>query len=131
MRNIDSYLNWAKAKFYEQAKNILKSSEGLNGLANSVDEKLKSQFIKDQFKGIWEDLKIIIPLLKDTATGIYHPHSKKNLVLIVIGLLYFLNPMDVIPDLIVGGLIDDAAVLTWIFTKVKDEIHNYRATKNP
>ena len=44
-------------------------------------------------------------------------------------LLYFLNPMDVIPDLLIGGFIDDAALLTWVLSKVKDEIENYQSFK--
>ncbi len=126
---IDQYLNWAKNKFSSQATTILKSSESLAALARASEEKLSSSFIKDQFKNLWEDLKTVLAMLKDTAKGSYKPQSKKDLLLIVIGLLYFINPMDVIPDLIVGGFIDDAAVLTWILTKVKDEIENYNHCK--
>ena len=122
---IDYYLNWAKNKFSSQATAILKSSEALAGLAKSAEEKLSSSFIKDQFKNLWEDLKSVLSMLKDTAVGKYKPNSKKDLLLIVIGLLYFINPMDVIPDIIVGGFIDDAAVLSWILTKVKGEIEHY------
>lgn len=127
---IDQYLNWAKAKFSGQAKTILKSSNGMKGLARSVEEKFKSDFIKDQFKGLWSDLKTIVSLLKDTAARKYSPRSKKDLLLIVVGLLYFLNPMDIIPDILVGGFIDDAAVLGWVLSKVKSEIDNYKSTKS-
>ncbi len=130
---IDQYLNWAKSKFTNQAKTILKSSHGMKGLARSVEEKFKSDFIKDQFTGLWADLKTVVSLLKDTAARKYSPRSKKDLMLIVVGLLYFLNPMDIIPDILVGGFIDDAAVLGWILSKVKDEIEHYKqstATKS-
>ncbi len=126
---IDNYLNWAKNKFSDQAKTILKSSSAINGLAASVEEKLSVDFIKEQFKNLWADLKITVSLLKDTAKGSYKPLSKKNLLLIVVALLYFLNPMDVIPDLLIGGFIDDAALLTWVLSKVKDEIENYQNFK--
>ena len=126
---IDNYLNWAKNKFSAQAKTILKSSSAINALARSVEEKLSIDFIKEQFKNLWADLKITVSLLKDTAKGSYKPLSKKNLLLIVMALLYFLNPMDVIPDLLIGGFIDDAALLTWVLSKVKDEIENYQNFK--
>lgn len=126
----DTYLNWARNKFLDQAKTILKSPNGIKGLARSVEEKFKSDFIKEQFKGLWKDLKTIVSLLKDTASRKYTPKSKKDLLLIVVGLLYFLSPIDVIPDILVGGFLDDAAVLAWILSKTKAEIDNYKATKS-
>ncbi|MAF77337.1 MAG: hypothetical protein CME60_04190 [Halobacteriovoraceae bacterium] len=127
---IEQYLNWAKSKFNDQAKTILQSSSAIKSLAKSVEEKLSSSFIKEQFKNLWNDLKIVIALLKDTATRKYSPRSKKDVTLIIVGLLYFINPMDIIPDLLVGGFIDDAAVLSWILNKTKEEIDHYKSTRN-
>lgn len=43
-------------------------------------------------------------------------------------LLYFLNPLDVIPDVIIGiGWLDDAYVLGWVMKIYNDEIERYIA----
>ncbi len=46
---------------------------------------------------------------------------------VVAGLLYFLSPIDAIPDWLPGlGLVDDLAVLTWVMRKWSDELQAFR-----
>ena len=46
------------------------------------------------------------------------------------GLAYLALPIDLVPDIIpVVGWADDAAVLTWIFTRCADEFKKYREFK--
>ena len=76
--NKDRYLSWARLKFLGQAKEILKSNNGMSGLAHSVEEKLSVDYFKSQFKSMWEDLKTLTVMLKDTAARKYSPKSKKK-----------------------------------------------------
>ena len=63
-----------------------------------------------------------IALLRAWLSGDYRQVSNKTLVILIAGLLYFVMPLDVIPDFIFGwGLIDDAAVLSYVFNQVMDE----------
>jgi uncharacterized membrane protein YkvA (DUF1232 family) len=65
-------------------------------------------------------------LIKAYALGTYREIPVKNLVLIVAALLYFVNPLDLIPDLIpVTGLADDFAILLWIFKTLSGEIDKF------
>lgn len=123
-------LKWAKNRFLKRAFEILKDPKLILGLVGDVEGKINAEYFKKQFKTFWEDLKTLLSMLKDTARGRYKPQSKKSMVLIVLALLYFLNPMDLIPDLLVGGFIDDAALLAWVVSKVKDEIDNYNSERN-
>ena len=44
------------------------------------------------------------------------------------GLLYFLNPLDLIPDFIAGfGLVDDAAVMAGVVGALQQEIERFEA----
>ena len=95
-------------------------------LVTDVEGKLSTQKFKDQFKAFWTDLKLMLAMLKDTATGKYKPQSKRNILLIILGLLYFLSPIDLIPDILIGGFIDDAALLAWIANKVSSELSHYK-----
>ena len=53
--------------------------------------------------------------------------SRGTIVLIVGGLLYFVSPIDAIVDVIpVLGLVDDAAVLAWVFRQVRWELEAFR-----
>ena len=61
------------------------------------------------------------------ARGDYRQVSWQPLVLIVAAVLYFLMPVDVIPDFIVGlGYVDDAAVIAWVMSTVGFEVEKFR-----
>jgi len=65
-------------------------------------------------------------LIKAYALGTYREIPVKNLVLIVAALLYFINPLDLVPDLIpMTGLADDFAILLWIFKTVSAEVDKF------
>jgi uncharacterized membrane protein YkvA (DUF1232 family) len=73
-----------------------------------------------------EKLFVFGRLIRAYALGTYREIPIKNLVLIVAALLYFINPLDLVPDLIpVTGLADDFAILLWIFKTVSGEIDKF------
>ena len=50
----------------------------------------------------------------------------KTICLIVAGLIYFIYPVDLIPDFIpVSGLIDDVAFIAWIYDSIKEDIDKF------
>ncbi len=58
----------------------------------------------------------------------YTDFSKTPLVLITAGLLYFINPMDLIVDLIPGlGYLDDAALIALLYQSVRPELKRFEA----
>jgi len=53
------------------------------------------------------------------------------LIAVVAGLLYFVAPLDAIPDWIPGfGFIDDLAVLGWVMRKWSGELEAFRAWRD-
>ncbi len=60
------------------------------------------------------------------AGGRYRVIPFKPLLTIVAALLYFLNPIDLIPDALLGfGLADDLAVLTWVYQSTQQELDKF------
>lgn len=81
-------------------------------------------------KGLREDLSLLQALCVAWWRGEYRAISKPALVAVVAGLLYFLSPLDAIPDWIPGlGFIDDLAVLAWVMRKWADELQAFRTWK--
>lgn len=80
-------------------------------------------------KELWSDIKITLELTKDWVKGEYKEISKGSVVLIIGGLLYLVNPIDIIPDFLLGGFLDDAAVLAYVFKKVAEELVVYKEWK--
>jgi uncharacterized membrane protein YkvA (DUF1232 family) len=80
---------------------------------------LKKDDVKDKFF-------ILGRLIKAYALGQYKAIPWKTLVIIVAAVLYFLNPLDFIPDLIpIAGLADDFGVLLWVYSAVSGEVDKF------
>ncbi len=67
-------------------------------------------------------------LVKAYAKGDYRDVSKKNIALIVAALLYFISPLDLIPDAIpILGFMDDMAVIGFILSTLGEELLKYES----
>lgn len=77
--------------------------------------------------GAREDLKLLMALCVARVRGQYRDLSPKALLSVVAGLVYFLTPVDAIPDWVLGaGLIDDLAVLAWVMRTWGQELEAFR-----
>lgn len=62
-------------------------------------------------------------LLRAHVKGNYQIKSLRFLVLLIAAIIYFINPIDLVPDFIPGlGLIDDLTVLTWVYQAAAAEL---------
>lgn len=86
-----------------------------------------------ELRSLFDDVKIIVELVKDYYKGHYKNLTKNSIVLVIISLVYLVNPLDIIPDFLLGGFIDDAAVIAYILKKITTEIDAYKEwkTKRP
>ena len=65
-------------------------------------------------------------LVKAYAAGQYRDISLESLGLIVASIIYFVMPLDVLPDFIVGlGFIDDAALFAWTLRSVANDLERF------
>ncbi len=75
-----------------------------------------------------EDVQLLQALCLAYWRGEYRAISPKALVSIVAGLVYFVSPIDAIPDWLLGvGMLDDIAVLGWVMKNLVDELDAFRA----
>jgi len=80
-------------------------------------------------KRIIENVQELYFLFKDAVKGRYKLHPV-TLGIIGGGLLYFILPLDLIPDVIpILGFVDDFAVLTTIIHSLREELSDYRNWK--
>lgn len=74
-----------------------------------------------------EQLGIVTRLLKAYASGEYRQLPWKTLTSIVAVLLYFVNPLDIIPDILpIVGFADDIALVGWLFSSMGSDIEKFR-----
>ena len=82
-----------------------------------------------QLMEIWEDLKLLMELLKDWMKGDYKNLEKNTVIMIIVALIYLVSPIDLIPDFLIGGFIDDALVIAYVVKKISSELKLYREWK--
>ena len=95
------------------------------------DEAIRNKINKayPALKKVLENVRELYALFKDSVKGNYKLHPA-NVAMIGGGLLYFLLPVDLIPDFIpIVGYLDDLAVLTTIMNSLKGEINEYHTWK--
>ena len=120
-----------KNAFFELALNRAAKVAGKPGrlllLFSTLAMKLRTVNWKEVKK---EDVKekffVLGRIIKAYAKGQYKAIPWKTLLIIVAAAIYFVNPLDLIPDLLpIVGLGDDFAVLLWVYNAVSGEVEKF------
>lgn len=119
-----------RSGFFKRLKNrameYVRNPDKLTELIHGARRKSESEGRKGILSDIWDSLMALFRLLRAYAKGEYRDIPTSQLVLIVAALLYFVIPIDVIPDFVVGvGLLDDAAVLGWVIMAVRTALDDF------
>ena len=96
------------------------------------EDKIKAQLEKDRgLERYTSDLLLLMSLVKDYYQGNYRNIPYKTISAGVVGLLYLINPIDIIPDFIPFiGQIDDVLVLKFCLKLMKKDLVKYKTWKN-
>ncbi len=93
----------------------------------SIEEKVKGSGKLARFS---TDIKLMFSMIRDYWNGSYRNVPWKTIAAVAGALLYVMNPLDVIPDLIIGiGFLDDAGVVALCLKLVESDLHRYAAWK--
>ncbi|MFN5430151.1 MAG: YkvA family protein [Cyclobacteriaceae bacterium] len=120
-----------KNLFFKVALTQAMRLAGKPGRLLQLVARLAHQLVRMDRKNIFaielkERLRILGRLIVAYDQGRYPIITLKALLTVVAALLYFLNPFDLVPDAILGiGLMDDLAVLTWVYKNAKQELNNF------
>ena len=80
---------------------------------------------------LFQDLRLLIPLIKDYWKGTYRDLSVKSIVIFVVALVYIISPIDLIPDYLIGlGQIDDAVILGVSLYFLEKDLRKYKEWKD-
>lgn len=111
-------------KYKDKAEEILKDDEKVEPFLQNVEEKLEKI---PKVGGYLAEIPVMMSMIRAKILGQFKEASFKAMVLMVAGLLYFLAPIDLLPDpLGILGYIDDAAVIGLVLMMVQDEVKEYR-----
>ena len=118
---------WQLNRYLRLAQALLKEQR-LGSLGQEAEEKLsatgRTPGTLDQIR---DDLSTLVQLVRAYASGTYRDVPRSSLLLIAAGVLYFVSPLDLIPDVLIGvGFLDDFTVLTYVIRIVRGEIERFR-----
>lgn len=72
------------------------------------------------------DASALVRMARAAVTGRYRHLPRRSLIAAVAAAIYFLDPLDAIPDFIpVIGFVDDAAVLAWVVSRVRKDLNEF------
>lgn len=124
-------MNYLKSKIFQnalrKATGIASDSEKISELIGSVTEKMSDMDEnKRRVSDFFEKIKIMLRMLKAYISGDYRQIPWKSLMMIIGSLIYFMMPLDLIPDFIpITGLADDITIIFLVFSSINEDIMNF------
>ena len=111
----------------QSAKVHRRDLETLLERQKAIEEKVKGSGRLNRFA---TDIGLMFSLIRDYWQGNYRAVPWKTIAAVAGALLYVMNPLDLIPDLILGiGFIDDAGVVALCLKLAESDLHRYAAWK--
>jgi uncharacterized membrane protein YkvA (DUF1232 family) len=116
-------LNWLRIN---RAVKVLQNHGQTDERVASAEHKAGEH--RGALSAIWNDLTSLLRIVKSWRAGRYREVPWRTVVLSTAAILYFLDPLDVVPDIIpVFGFIDDAAMIAWVMTAIRSDVSKFRA----
>ncbi|WP_409294587.1 YkvA family protein [Peribacillus sp. SCS-26] len=101
---------------------------GDRGRSSTLMKRAAGKAAKNEtaLKSVWQRLQLLMEMAKAWAAGDYRRIPYRSLIIILIGIIYFVSPLDFIPDFLLGfGLMDDIAVLGFVLSQLDYDIKQY------
>jgi uncharacterized membrane protein YkvA (DUF1232 family) len=119
----------AKVDLEETAKRVSdRDLRELIGREDEIRQKLKQ--VPEAFKKLISRMRLLLEMLKDYWKGDYRDVPWYTIAMVIAAVLYFINPFDIIFDVIPGaGYIDDVLVIGLVFKSMQADLKRYCAYK--
>ena len=120
-------------KRLRDAEDILSDKEKSNEFTENVEDRFNSSlknknpiFFIRKIKQLTTYIPLFISLIKSYTKKEYREIPLATVVAVAAALIYFLAPIDVIPDFIPGfGFVDDASIIAFCFLACKHDLDKY------
>lgn len=113
---------------FENAKRMFSNKEKvLETLDTAFQKSIDLENDKGEVSSLTEKVKLFILMIRSYVKGEYREVPFKSILLILAGLIYFINPFDLIVDFIPGiGYIDDIGLILWILKSVDEDVLRFK-----
>lgn len=111
-----------KGRWISKSNSILSDQKKMSGLLAHLTKYMR----KDGLKTVKDQLLLLGRYLSAVVHGRYSGYSASSLTLAVAAVLYVVSPLDIIPDFVPAGLVDDVAIIGWAIAKLSDELEEFK-----
>jgi uncharacterized membrane protein YkvA (DUF1232 family) len=125
-------IRMSKQRFLSAFRRSVKSAESIAKDGQAASELLEKAFQKASrnrkiLGDAQEDFFALLRMLKASFQGSYTGVPWKSIVSAVGAILYFVNPLDVIPDFFAGaGFFDDLSVFGFVLAMIRVDLDAFR-----
>lgn len=81
---------------------------------------------KNGLASVKETLLLMKDYLYDVTTGRYKDYDGKKLLIVIAAAIYVVTPIDLMPDFIPPGFIDDLSIIAWAMKEVASGLEKYK-----
>ncbi len=121
MSEFHRYKDFLNKSSLRQAALVLSNKKMLEGLIGKVKN------LRGEARGLKAKFSDMIRMLVAWKKGEYKSVSKTTLLLCVGAIIYFVTPLDMIPDFIpITGFIDDSAVLAYVLRRISVDLIKFK-----
>lgn len=125
-KNKEGFVAKVKATYQAKAEKIASNRDKLKELLHKASAKLTEVGDIPAVKESKSQIEVVFRMLKAYYNKEYRGISSRTLGLLVLGLLYFVLPVDFIPDFIpLVGYIDDLTVILAIFKSLNTDVEKF------
>ncbi|OLS42212.1 hypothetical protein BTR25_00495 [Bacillus sp. MRMR6] len=112
-------------KYVNSAKEYLTPSHKTEGLLKKA---LKKAMVNKVSLGeAFGKLQLFLELAGAYTKGEYRNVSTSTILSVLGAIIYFISPLDVVPDFLVGiGILDDVAVIGFTLKKISGELDDFK-----
>jgi uncharacterized membrane protein YkvA (DUF1232 family) len=113
-------------KRYETvAKDYFEQPEKTKDLIEQASKKAADK--KGKLQEVWDHLHLLFDLVTAWRKGEYRKIPKGSILMIIATIIYFVSPIDFVPDFLVGlGILDDAAVIGFTLKQISSDLDKFK-----
>lgn len=115
-------------KFESEAEEYLGDKEKSKGLLQKAMDKAKNN--EGALGDAMKKLELLLEMFRAWIKGDYKEIPKRTILMVIATIIYFVSPIDLIPDFIVGlGYFDDAAVIGYTLKQISKDLDKFEEWK--
>ena len=124
-KEIEKVIEKTKSKAEEYARDPNKAKKLLDDAVKKTKNYEKN---RGPLAEVWSYMTALFRLLRAYIRKDYRDIPWGPIVLVIVAIIYFVSPIDLISDILPGiGLIDDAAIIAFVVAQIKADLDNFLA----